>query len=219
MTLTLHPGTLAVEPERLLWGAKRSRDISMLFRRTQPVTTTAEQEFEKEAMPHLDDLFRTLSRLTASQADAQDLVQEVYLQAWRSFDRYQRGTNCRAWLYSIMYNKLQHYRRSRATARVFPIADPDSDLLDNLAGDTFVPENITDTEVLEALDGIPEEFRDVVLLADVQEFAYKEIAEMMNIPIGTVMSRLSRARRMLRQRLAECAKNYGVRNTRQKENE
>jgi RNA polymerase sigma-70 factor (ECF subfamily) len=118
-----------------------------------------------------------------------------------------------------MYNKLQHYRRSRATARVFPIADPDSDLLDNLAGEPYVPDNITDTEVLEALDGIPEEYPDVLLLADVQEFAYKEIAEMMKIPIGTVMSRLSRARRMLRERLIECAKNYGVKNTRQKEKE
>jgi RNA polymerase sigma-70 factor (ECF subfamily) len=186
----------------------------MLFRR-KTSQATAEQEFHAEAVPHLNDLFRTASRLTASQKDAEDLVQDVYMQAWRSFDRYERGTNCRAWLFTIMYNKLQHYRRSRATQRIFPIADPENDLLENLAGDAVTPEHLTDAEVLEALDSIPAEFREVVLLADVQEFAYKEVAEIMDIPIGTVMSRLSRGRRMLRNRLIECARNYGVRTPRE----
>lgn len=187
-----------------------SRDVTMLFRRN-----TAAQEFEAEALPHLNDLYRTATRLTGNQNDAEDLMQEVYLQAWKSFDRYQRGTNCRAWLFTIMFNKLQHYRRSKATNRVFTLADADNDLLENTPGEPSSPDIISDEEVLAALERIPDDYHAVVLLADVQDFAYREIAGILDIPIGTVMSRLSRGRRLLRGMLAECARMYGVRNAKQ----
>lgn len=186
-------------------------------RRTNTAERDVEHEFEVEAIPHLDDLFRTALRLTASRTDAEDVMQDVYLQAWRSFDRYERGTNCRAWLFAILHNLLRHYRRGRSTAHRLAIADAGSVRLDSVAGEAFTPDSLSDTEVLEAVDHLPEEFREVVLLADVQDFTYKEVAEILEIPIGTVMSRLSRARRILRMRLADYAKACGVKNPRANE--
>jgi len=169
---------------------------------------SSEQRFESEAMPHMNDLFRTALRMTGERGHAEDVIQEVYLQAWRSFERFEAGTNCRAWLYKILFHCVSHHRRKWFR---FPLLKENEEFLEaNLVQPEPVPEKISDTEILRALDEIPAEFRAVVLLADVEEFAYKEVAGILSIPMGTVMSRLSRGRALLRKRLAELAGSYGI---------
>ncbi len=177
----------------------------MLFRRR-----STEQEFEAEALPHLDALFGTAIRLTGNRSEAEDLLQEVYLQAWKSFHRYEKGTNCRAWLFAILSNKLRHYRRKKATQKVFTLDSDKSDLLESTPDEPLVPAAIEDEQILTALEKVPHDYREAVLLADVQNFSYKEIAEITESPIGTVMSRISRGRKMLRKQLADYAKEYGL---------
>jgi RNA polymerase sigma-70 factor, ECF subfamily len=167
------------------------------------------EDFEAAAMPHLADLYRSASFLIRNSAEAEDLVQEVYLEAWKSFHRFELGTNCRAWLFKIMFHRLHHLRRSQEKAsRVESLEGGERQ--DSLAADPPVPQEIRDEDILKALEKVPGEFREVVLLADVQEFSYKEIAATMGIPLGTVMSRLSRGRKLLRGELAEVAQSYGI---------
>lgn len=169
---------------------------------------SAEERFETETMPHLNDLFRTALRMTGDRGHAEDAVQEVYLQAWRSFERFEAGTNCRAWLYKILFHCVSHQRRKWFR---FPLLKENEEFLEaNLVQPATVAQEITDGEILAALDEIPSEFRSVVLLVDVEEFAYKKAAEILSIPIGTVMSRLSRGRGLLRKHLAELARTYGI---------
>ena len=168
-------------------------------------------EFEAEALPHLNDLFRTATRLLGTSTEAEDIVQETYLLAWKSFDRFEPGTDCRAWLFTIMFNAIRHYRRKWFDRRVTD--DTDEVLENTLTYTPSVPEHISDEDVLSALDAIPSDFRAVVLLADVQEFSYKEIADILKVPMGTVMSRLSRGRQLLRSALADVARSYGLKNT------
>jgi len=165
--------------------------------------------FEMEAMRHLDDLFRTAKRLTREQTDAEDLVQETFMQAWKSFAHYELGTNCRAWLYKILFNKFDHYRRKKFTQAKY-IQEADELTFLSAAYHQPIPEKLTDTEVIAALDKLPEHYRSVVLLADVQEFDYKEVAMILEIPIGTVMSRLNRGRAQLKKSLARVAGEYGI---------
>jgi RNA polymerase sigma-70 factor (ECF subfamily) len=166
------------------------------------------ERFELEAMPHLNDIFRTASRILADRSRAQDVAQEVYLQAWKSFDRFEPGTNCRAWLYKILFHCVNHHRRKWFR---FPLLKDTEEFLEaNLPYTPPVPEHLTDEEVLAALDRIPADFRAVVLLVDVEEFAYKEAAEILSVPIGTVMSRLSRGRKLLRVELAGVARSMGI---------
>jgi RNA polymerase sigma-70 factor (ECF subfamily) len=166
--------------------------------------------FEAEAMQHIDDLYRTAKRLTRSETDADDLVQETYMQAWKSFEHYEVGTNCRAWLYKILFNKFDHYRRKQYTQSKY-FQEADDFVFDISAAATSVPEHLTDEQVISALDKLPEHYRSVVLLADVHEFDYKEVAQILDIPIGTVMSRLNRARTQLKKSLAGVAREYGIR--------
>ena len=169
---------------------------------------SASPSFELEAMPHLNDIFRTASRLVGDRSQAEDIVQEVFLQAWKSFDRFESGTNCRAWLFKILFHCVSHHRRRWFR---FPLLkETEEHLQANLVQPESIPEHLTDDEILRALDGIPTEFRSVVLLVDVEEFAYKEVAEILGIPIGTVMSRLSRGRGLLRKSLAVVARSYGI---------
>ena len=163
------------------------------------------EQFEREAMPHFKELYRATTRLVASPGEAEDLVQEVYLHAWRCFGRYQPDTNCRAWLYKILFHRLDHYRR-RYVSRW---AAMDDEWAANLAYEAPVAPYLMDEEMLRALSGLPQSYREVVVLADVQEFSYKEIARRLGIPMGTVMSRLNRGRKILRQLLAEVAQGYG----------
>jgi RNA polymerase sigma-70 factor (ECF subfamily) len=177
--------------------------------------STRVAEFEAEALPHMNDLFRTATRLLSDRAKAEDVIQEVYLQAWKSYDRYERGTNCRAWLFQILFHSVHHYRRKWFRLQLF--RDTDELMEANLTATPSLPDKLTDEEILAALDHIPNDFKAVVLLADVEEFAYKEISTILNIPIGTVMSRLSRGRKLLRERLAQVAESYGIGKTDRKE--
>ena len=172
------------------------------------MSRTSPEEFEAAALPHLPDLFRTASRLIGDRDRAEDAVQEVYLQAWKSFHRFTPGTNCRAWLFKILMNTLHHDRRK--WFRLLSMQAAEKDLEETVMSTPAIPEKLTDEEVLSALDRVPTEFRTVVLLADVEEFSYKEVAHVLEIPIGTVMSRLSRGRKLLRQLLAGMARSYGI---------
>jgi RNA polymerase sigma-70 factor, ECF subfamily len=165
-------------------------------------------EFEAAAMPHMKDIYRTAARLLGNAAGADDVVQDVYLQAWKSFDQFELGTNCRAWLFRILFHTLHHYRRKWLNIRMVKEGD---EILDHTpAGGPPLPEHITDEEMIAALAEVPQDFRAVVLLIDVEEFSYKEAAGILNVPIGTVMSRLSRGRRVLREKLAGLAASYGI---------
>jgi RNA polymerase sigma-70 factor, ECF subfamily len=160
------------------------------------------EHFETEALPHLQDLLRTASSIMGSRTEAEDAVQEAYLQAWKSFDRYTPGTNCRAWLFGILFHVISHQRRKWLSR--FVLREPQT-FEDVAAYSAPVPEHLTDQEMLAALKSIPQQFAEVILLADVQEFSYKEIQQSLGIPIGTVMSRLSRGRQLLRAQLAGIA--------------
>jgi RNA polymerase sigma-70 factor, ECF subfamily len=175
----------------------------MLF---SPATRRA--EFEAAALPHVDALYRTAARLLGDASRADDVLQEVYLQAWKSFDRFEAGTNCRAWLFKILMHCLHHYRRKWLNLRL--VREPGEVLEQAVAAGPAVPEHITDAEILAALEAVPEDFRAVVLLVDVEDFPYKDAARIVNVPVGTVMSRLSRGRRLLRERLAGTARSYGI---------
>jgi RNA polymerase sigma-70 factor (ECF subfamily) len=167
-------------------------------------------DFEAAAMPHLADLYRSAYYLVRHSLDAEDLVQEVYLEAWKSFHRFELGTNCRAWLFRIMFHRLHHFRRRLVkTSKVEACASPVNE--DFRMAVPPVPQDIRDDDILRALEKVPPEFREVVLMADVEDFSYKEIAESLKIPLGTVMSRLSRGRRLLREGLADIARTYGIR--------
>jgi RNA polymerase sigma-70 factor (ECF subfamily) len=159
-------------------------------------------------MPHLGDLFRTAAHVIGNRTEAEDIVQEAYLQAWKSFDRFQAGTNCRAWLFKIMFNVISHHRRKWFGLKL--VADRDENLEDTVQYEPPVPQHISDEDVLAALDRVPQKYREVVLLSDVQDFSYKEIAETLAIPVGTVMSRLSRGRQQLRVELTGFAGALGI---------
>jgi len=171
----------------------------------------ARAAFEAEALASVDSLYRTALRLTRSPADAEDLVQETYLKAFRAADRFEPGTNLRAWLFTILHNTARNRARDRAREGV----TVDSDVVDQaadapsygLSTPVATPEALLLRETLTpelqaAVDELPEAFRQAVWLRDVEEFSYAEIANMLDIPAGTVMSRISRGRRMLFDRLS-----------------
>jgi RNA polymerase sigma-70 factor (ECF subfamily) len=155
----------------------------------------------------MKDLYRAAVRMLRDQGKASDAVQETYLIAWRSFGKYQPGTNCKAWLFQILFNVVRHERRSWfkwITGTEEDLAGP------RLAAPAHIPESLTDGAILAALDGLPVQFREALLLVDVEEFSYKEASEILQIPIGTIMSRLNRARELLRNQLADVARSYGL---------
>ena len=156
----------------------------------------------------MGDIFRTAMRVLGDRQRAEDVTQEVFLQGWKSFDRFESGTNCRAWLYKILFHCVNHHRRKWFR---FPLLKETEEFVEaNLTAPVPVAEHLTDESILVALDGIPADYRAVVLLVDVEEFAYKEASEILGVPIGTVMSRLSRGRKQLREQLEEVARSYGI---------
>ncbi|MQA31770.1 MAG: sigma-70 family RNA polymerase sigma factor [Luteitalea sp.] len=171
----------------------------------------ARAAFEAEALMCVDSLYRTALRLTRSPADAEDLVQDTYLKAFRAADSFEPGTNLRAWLFTILHNTARNRARDRARDTV----TSDSDTVDQAAdalttgvmgGHTITPEALLLRDTLTpdlqaAIDALPVAFREAVWLRDVEEFSYAEIADMLHVPAGTVMSRISRGRRMLFDRL------------------
>jgi len=177
---------------------------------TRESQVTVEQQwaaFEAEAMPHATSIFRIALWLTRDQSEAEDLVQETLTEALGSFHRFVRGTNCRAWLVSIMYHR--HGKRKQATTRLHLVRDAEERIAETIAFETPTPQHVTDEEVLGALERLPRVFQEVVILADVEEMSYKEIAAALNVPMGTVMSRISRGRRLLRGELFSYAKAHG----------
>jgi RNA polymerase sigma-70 factor, ECF subfamily len=159
---------------------------------------TRDQQFEEEALPHLRSMYATAYRMTRNPHDAEDLVQETFLRAYRAFDRYTPGTNIRAWLYTILHrvrtDAFRRQGRSPSTVELLgdgPAVAPPQERLAS-GGE----------EIERALDRLPESFRTAVILRDIQEFSYEEIARITDVPIGTVMSRIHRGRALLRQALA-----------------
>jgi RNA polymerase sigma-70 factor (ECF subfamily) len=164
--------------------------------------------FEAEALTHLDSLYRAALRVTRVPADAEDLVQETYLRAFRASDSYTPDTNLRAWLFTILHNAARNRARDRAREHVTIDSDAVDRAADTAPGAAATPEalllrNTLAPELQAAIDALPDSFRQAVWLRDVEEFSYAEIAAMLEIPIGTVMSRISRGRRLLFEHLKE----------------
>ncbi len=159
-------------------------------------------------MPHMDSLFRIAMWRVRDRATAEDLVQETMTEALKSFHRFEPGTNAHAWLVTIMSHTDS--KRRRKLARLEVVGDADERIAETVAYQPPTPEGLTDEEVLGALSRIPTNYSQVVMLADVEEFSYKEIANALQVPIGTVMSRLNRGRKLLRAELAEYAGACGI---------
>lgn len=185
-------------PERLMLGRRPPSD---------PIRADA---FASEVLGFLEPLYATSLRLTRNRADAEDLVQDTVVKALRFANRFERGTNLRAWLYAILHNTWRNRRRGRARDTV----EVDSDRVEQAAtrpdgpAALDTPERILlrqslDVDLQAALDALPEAFREAVWMRDVEEFSYGEIAEVLGVPLGTVMSRISRGRRLLFERLRE----------------
>jgi RNA polymerase sigma-70 factor (ECF subfamily) len=162
--------------------------------------------FADEALSYIDGLYGTALRLTRKAQDAEDLVQDTYLKAFRASRQFARGTNLKAWLFTILHNTFRNMRRHDGRNPV----DVDSETVEQAAdatGDQRTPEQLLsratlDADLQAALDELPDAFRQAVWLRDVEEFSYAEIAKIVDVPIGTVMSRISRGRKMLHDRLA-----------------
>lgn len=197
----------------------RATQMGMPALALQRESTAEERErFEGLVGEHLDGLFGASLRLTRNRTRAEDLVQETFLRAWRSFHTFRPGTNVRAWLYRILMNAyIDGYRKREREPEVVDQEDVDEFYLYSRVHESedfrragnpeeALLSKLMDADVKAALDGLPASFRDVVILADIEGFSYKEIAGILGIPIGTVMSRLHRGRRQLQVRLWEYAR-------------
>jgi RNA polymerase sigma-70 factor (ECF subfamily) len=170
--------------------------------------------FEEEALQLSDQVYRVARRLTGSREEAEDLVQDTYARAFRSWQQYQPGTNLRAWLLRILTNlNIDRGRRVQRTPEQTPLEEGDyylynrleSTMPDENPDEERVLERLSQNAVVESLAEVPHDFRDVLVLVDIGEFSYVEAAQILDIPVGTVMSRLHRGRRILKQQLAEKA--------------
>lgn len=173
------------------------------------------EEFETAAVPHFNELYRMASRVLGNRSDAGDIVQETFLQAWKCFDRFETGTNCRAWLYKILFNVIRQSRRKAWRYNLRFVHDDDERTIEETLGyEPLVGEHLDEKRVNAAFERLPDAYREVVLLVDVQELSYREAADALDVPIGTVMSRLSRGRSLLRTELTDLAAAYGIGETR-----
>jgi len=183
-------------------------DAVAVRRRPSPLSGAADgaqTSFEDDALALIDRLYSAALRLTRNEADAQDLVQDTYLKAFRSAAQFQSGTNLRAWMFTILHNTFLNHLRDRGREPV----EADSGVVERAADTTegpATPEDVLlrttlDADLQAALDALPEAFREAVWLRDVEQFSYDDIARILGVPIGTVMSRISRGRRLLHQRL------------------
>jgi RNA polymerase sigma-70 factor (ECF subfamily) len=180
------------------------------------------ERFTDDAMQFAGQLYSAAMRMTRNRADAEDLVQETYLRAYRSFHTFEEGTNLRAWLFRILTNTyINSYRSKQRRPQESDVEDVDDLYMYRRLGaleagtvgqsaEDQLFDLFTDDEVKAALEALPENFRLPVLLADVQDFSYKEIAEILDIPIGTVMSRLHRGRRAMEKQLTEFVEREGI---------
>jgi len=188
---------------------------------------TSKKLFENEALKYLDELFASAMRMTRQKEAAEDLISEVYAKAWKSFGQFEPGTNLRAWLYKILTNTyINHYRQKQRQPLMVELDRPEDpetgsggDLYDRILGaskspfenpDLALTNRILDQDIKKAIDDLPDEFRLAVLLSDVQNFSYQEIADILDVPIGTVRSRLWRGRRLLQKVLWKQAVTAGI---------
>ncbi len=178
--------------------------------------------FAAAAMPYMDQLYSHALRMTRNAADAEDLVQETYLKGYRAYDSFEEGTNLRAWLFRILTNSyINTYRKKQRRPGESDLGDveelylyrrlggAETSTLGRSAEDELL-DHLTEAEVKDAIEALPEQYRHAVLLADVEGFAYKEIAEILDVPIGTVMSRLHRGRTRLQEQLYEFGRSRGL---------
>jgi RNA polymerase sigma-70 factor, ECF subfamily len=182
----------------------------MVFRRRPPPSDRADPDagdgFAAEALSYIDSLYGTALRLTRRPADADDLVQDTYLKAFRAADQFERGTNLKAWLFTILHNTFRNSRRHDVRSPI----DVDSETVERAADvmaqdqtpEQLLTRDLLDADLQAAVDALPDSFRQAVWLRDVEEFSYAEIASILGVPIGTVMSRISRGRRMLFEKLS-----------------
>jgi RNA polymerase sigma-70 factor (ECF subfamily) len=195
-----------------------------MFGKSSPKATTkrsARTDFEQQALPHLDALYGTAMRLTRNPRDAEDLVQDALLRAYRFWGQFEQGTNCKAWLFKILTNTfINRYHKARRDHELALQVAADDDVAESVISQaahersrnpegTIADAALSD-DVQRALDALPPDFRLAVVLCDLQELSYKEIAEIMECPVGTVMSRLFRGRRLLQQALRGYAVAEGV---------
>ncbi|MDO4686418.1 MAG: sigma-70 family RNA polymerase sigma factor [Corynebacterium sp.] len=184
------------------------------------MTENLSARFEAEALPLLDQLYGGALRMTRNPADAEDLVQETYMRAYQAFDKFTPGTNLKAWLYRIMTNLyINSYRKAQRQPAQLPTEGiTDQQLLQTSSHHSTGLESaevealklLPNSQVTDALNNLPEDYRMVVYYADVEGLAYKEIAEIMDTPLGTVMSRLHRGRKQLRSALKDVAREHGI---------
>ncbi len=181
-----------------------------------------QSEFESMAMPFMDQLYSHALRLTKNSSDAEDLVQETYLKGYRAFSTFEEGTNLRAWLFRILTNSfINNYRKKQRSFDEEDLDDVEDMYLHRrlestqtaslgMSAEDMLFERLTEEEIKDAVEDLPTQYREVVLLADVQGFSYKEIADILDIPDGTVMSRLHRGRAKLQKDLLEFASKRGL---------
>ncbi len=178
------------------------------------------EEFEREALVHLDLLYNTALRMTGNVQDAEDLVQETFVRAYRFFDKFKKGTNCKAWLFKIMKNNFINRFRKRAREpatvsfeQVEEAQGAERQAAAEVSAESELSPNLdelVEDDIKNALEGLPLEFKMAVILSDISGFSYREIAEIMGTPIGTVRSRLSRARGVLQKKLYDLAASKGI---------
>ncbi len=176
-------------------------------------------DFDSQAMPYLDSLYNTAYRMTRSAEDAEDLVQETFFKAYKYYDKFEEGTNLKAWLFKILKNTfINNYRKRKLEPRSVDFAEIEDSFERIVRRDNTEqpadPEaeffhGVLDDDVKRALDSLPYDYRMVVLLADLEDFSYKEIAEILDCPVGTVMSRLYRGRKLLEKALLKYARQHG----------
>jgi RNA polymerase sigma-70 factor (ECF subfamily) len=215
---------LEAAPKTRAW-----RDLDLLSMTTDATPETAPEQgvadvralFEEQALQYMDQLYAAAMRMTKNPADAADLVQETFVKAYTAFGQFQQGTNLKAWLYRIQTNTfINNYRKNQRNPYQGTIDDLEdwqlggaesvTQSLSTRSAEAEAIDHLPDSAVKDALQSIPEDFRLAVYFADVEGFSYQEIADIMKTPVGTVMSRLHRGRRMLREKLADYARDRGI---------